>query len=354
MAGSEDVREGPDAPDLAPPPGGVRLARATWDDLDRVVALYQECERDRIQQVTLRPEDIRHRWLEHGGPGEDTLLVEDEDGALVAYAEFHEDTDPWSDGLDLYMEGRVRPDHTGRGLATFLMRRAEDRARRAVIRTGDTDAVLRTTVVDGDDRALAWHERRGFVPVRHFLQMRLDLDAPPPAAAWPDGVSVRTVGEDDVPTVWDVHQRAFADLPTSLPIDLATWREQRIERDPAFDPALWFLALADGEPVGVCLARAHTPEAAEVGDVRDLGVVPAWRRRGIALALLRTALGAFHRRGLTGAALEVDDVTLDGAVRLYRAAGMRIARRTDVLELPLHPRPGPATPPPAPGPSGQR
>lgn len=325
----------PDAPDLRPPPEGMRLARATWDDLDRVTALYQQCERDRVGATTVRPDDIRFRWLGGDGPGDDTLMVLAPDGSLVAYAEFHEDTDPWTDALDLYLEGRVHPDHLGHGLATFLLHRAEDRARRAMRRTGLDAAVLRTTVVDGDDDALAWHRRRGFAPVRHFLQMRLDLHAPPPAPVWPPGVSARTVTREDLGLVWEVHQRAFADLPTAVPTDFPAWCDQRVDRDPRFDPSLWFLAEADGRAIGVCLARASTPEASEVGDVRDLGVVPAWRRRGVAMALLRTALGAFRARGLTGAALEVDDVTLDGAVRLYRAAGMRIARRTDVLELVL-------------------
>jgi ribosomal protein S18 acetylase RimI-like enzyme len=50
------------------------------------------------------------------------------------------------------------------------------------------------------------------------------------------------------------------------------------------------------------------------------------------MALLRAAFAAFRERGLTGVALEVDDVSMDGAVGLYRRAGMRIVRRTDVLE----------------------
>ncbi len=285
---------------------------------------------------TTRPEDVRYRWLEQGGPGRDTLLVEDA-GRLVAYAEFHEDTDPFSDQLDLYVEGRVDPAHLGRGLATFLLQRGRDRARRAADRTGETSPVLRTAVVGDDAAALAWHRRRGFVPVRHFLQMRLDLREPPAAPLWPTGVRVRAVHHDELPLVWSVHQRAFADLATSEPQDFPVWREQRVQRDPAFDLSLWFLAVARDEPVGVCLARPRTPEAAEVGDVRDLGVVPSWRRHGIAMALLRTALQAFWQRGLTGAALEVDDVTLQGAVSLYRAAGMQVIARTDVMELPLSP-----------------
>ncbi len=330
----------PRARDLRLPPAGLRLARATWEDLGRVTALYQRVERDRAGRASTRSEDVRFRWLGHGGPGEDTLLVLD-GGELVAYAEFHEDTDPWTEQLDLYTEGRVDPAHAGRGIATFLLRRAEDRAIRAAARAGQRSAILRTAVVDGDAAALAWHHRRGFRPVRHFLQMRLDLGSPPPVPVWPPGVTVRAVARDELAAVWDVHQRAFADLATSVPAAFPSWREQRVERDPAFDLSLWFLAVVEDEPVGVCLARATTPEAAEIGDVRDLGVVPSWRRRGVAMALLRTALQAFWQRGLTGAALEVDDVTLEGAVALYRAAGMQVVRRTDVMELVL-PSPPPA------------
>lgn len=339
----------PNAPDLRPPPAGVWLTRATTDDLERVARLYQRCERDRIGEATTRTDDVWQRWVVHGGPGDDTLLVlDDASGELVAYAEFHEDTDPWTDALDLYVEGRVDPLHTGRGLATFLLHRAEDRARRAVARSGAEASVLRIAVVDGDDHARRWHERRGFRPIRHFLQMRLDLTDPPPTPRWPEGVRLRRARLADVPRVWAAHQRAFADLPTALPATLAEWREARIDRDPAFDPELWLLAQdVDEEIVGVCLARGATPEAPEVGDIRDLGVVPGHRRRGVAMALLRTVFGDFRSRGLTGAALEVDDVTLDGAVALYHAAGLRVARRTDVMELPV------VAPPPIGGPRSQ-
>lgn len=346
----------PDAPDLRPPPPGVRLARARPDDLDRVVRLYQRGERDRIGEATTRPDDVRQRWVARGGPDDDTLLVLDAaSDELLAYAEFQEDTDPWTDTLDLYVEGRVDPVHTGRGLATFLLQRAEDRARRAIARSGGGHGVLRIAVVDGDERARRWHEHRGFRPVRHFLQMRLDLTDPPPAPRWPAGVYLQRARTTDVPRVWAAHQHAFADLPTALPATLDEWREAHVERDPAFDPELWLLAVdADGAIVGMCLARGATPEAPEVGDIRDLGVLPTHRRRGVAMALLRTVFADFRSRGLTGAALEVDDVTLDGAVALYRAAGLRVSRRTDVMELPVAATPDPtdvpaARPPPPAG-----
>jgi mycothiol synthase len=104
-------------------------------------------------------------------------------------------------------------------------------------------------------------------------------------------------------------------------------------RDPAFDPSLTVLATDDdGEVVGLAVCRAGAEGAPEEGWIRDLGVVPTWRGRGLGMALLLDALRTFRIRGLTGAALEVDDVTIGAAVRLYERAGLRIVRRIDVVE----------------------
>ncbi|MFA9444785.1 GNAT family N-acetyltransferase [Egicoccus sp. AB-alg6-2] len=331
---------------LPTPPDGFSLRRATWDDLFTVAGLYAACSLARVGAVTTRPGDLRVRWLELGGP-QDVLLVEHPDAspALVAALEFQADVDPWTDELDLHVEGKVHPAWEGHGLATYLLDHAERRARREAWLAGRATAVLRTTVVDGDERARSFFAHRGFVPVRHLLQLRLDLHASPPQAVWPAGVGCRTfVPGRDEEALWSAHLAAFADNPEFLPLELHDWVEFHT-RDPGFDPSLVLLAEADPgigvsdadgldapTVVGFAWCRAGAEGAAEEGWIRDLAVVPAWQGRGIGMALLRAAFGAFRTRGLTGVRLEVDDVTMDGAVGLYRRAGMRIARRTDVLE----------------------
>jgi len=336
------------APALPTPPNGFSLRRATWDDLFTVSGLYAACSLARVGAVTTRPGDLRVRWLELGGP-RDVLLLEHGDASppLVAALEFQVDVDPWTDELDLHVEGHVHPDWEGHGLATYLLDHAEARARNEAWAAGRETAVLRTTVVDGDARARAFFAHRGFVPVRHLLELRLDLHAAPPHPVWPAGVHCRTFepGRDDE-VVWSAHLDAFADNPEFLPLELDDWVESHVKRDPAFDPSLVLVAeaapgvgvAADGTPlehptvIGFAWCRAGAEGAAEEGWIRDLAVVPAWQGRGVGMALLRAAFAAFRDRGLTGVRLEVDDVTLDGAVNLYRRAGMRIARRTDVLE----------------------
>ena len=68
------------------------------------------------------------------------------------------------------------------------------------------------------------------------------------------------------------------------------------------------------------------------GWIGTLGVRPAWRRRGIAEALLATAFAEFHRRCERRAALGVDAQSPTGATRLYEKAGMRVFWEAVVYE----------------------
>jgi mycothiol synthase len=334
---------------LRPVPPGFATRPASLADLDAVAELFAAAAMERHGRVRVRAEDLRVRWLALDALDE-TVLVERPGGEppLAAYAELQVDIDPLGGEVEVHTEGRVHPAWTGHGLASFLLDHAEDRAREAAGAVGRSRVTLRTTVVDGDDRARAFLTGRGFAPLRHLLDLRLDLHAAPPAPSWPSGIVCRPfeLGRDEE-AVWRVHQAAFAELATHLPIPLEDWLDDRIRRDPLFDPGLVLLAEHDHQPVAVAVCRSGAQGAPEDGWVRDLAVLPAWRRKGIGMALLREAFGAFRRRGLTGVALEVDDVSLEGAVALYRRAGMRIVHRTDVLERVLEVAPDAAPTSPA-------
>ena len=347
---------------------GTTIRAPTHDDLDAVVALFAAAAETRLgSSPPLRRDDLRIRWLMLDDL-EDAVLVLGGDDAdrPLAYgsAPVDVEVDPATGLLEavVHLEGEVHPAQRGRGLGSFLLDRAVATGQAALlahdtalvaddtattrphapgtaptapdVHTLHTPGVrVRTALVDGTPTEHVWFTTRGFTAVRHLLELRLDLHAPPPAPRWPDGVTVRTFrpGQDE-DVLWRTHQAAFADVATHLPIA----REDLLrDREPAADPQLVLLA-EHGHPtpevVAVAVCRAGTEFAAEEGWVRDLGVLPTWRRRGVAMALLREAFARFRDRGLTGVALEVDDVTLDGAVALYRRAGMRVTRRTDVLE----------------------
>jgi ribosomal protein S18 acetylase RimI-like enzyme len=57
--------------------------------------------------------------------------------------------------------------------------------------------------------------------------------------------------------------------------------------------------------------------------VRELGVLPAYRGRGIASALLCDVLAGYRQRGRAWAGLAVDVNNTTGARRLYERLGLR-------------------------------
>jgi ribosomal protein S18 acetylase RimI-like enzyme len=82
------------------------------------------------------------------------------------------------------------------------------------------------------------------------------------------------------------------------------------------------------------------PESEEFRDtayIQQLAVLPKYRRRGLALALLHVAFNEAFKRGLKGVSLGVDAASLTNAVALYERAGMSIAAQYDAYELELRP-----------------
>lgn len=321
-----------------PPPKGFRARGPSEQDLDALVALYGEVARARNLEPTTAA-DIRLRWDGPRWYDEGIIVERKSDGLLAGYAQFTRDVG-WDGGLRLWTDGRVSPSATGHGLATFLITRGEVRARQVGAKLPQATRVsLRTTNDNGNDRARQLYERLGFEAIRHLLTMRIDLaKATAVDVASPWGVTIRPVDADaDLPQVWAALQLGFADHWDFEPTDYDEWRAILVDRSDRFDPGLWFVAEAAGQVVGAAICHAGDHADRGMGVVQDLAVEPRWRRRHVAMSLLRKAFTTFSDRGLVRAGLEVDDITLEGALRLYEKAGMAVARRTDVYEKVLRP-----------------
>lgn len=318
-----------------PPPAGFRVRRPTDADLAGIAALYERAARRGPDGTTgrgaLRTEsDLRRTWVERRN---DALLVESEagDAQVVGYLEFHETADPWTPSLDLYAEGRVDPDTRDRGVGAFLLGRARDRAARAAARHADVATRLRTTVVDPTADTLAWFVRRGMAPVRHMLQLRLDLDRELPTPSFPARVHPVVGAELPLPALHGVLVSSFADHHLGVTEDLELWRTVAVERGRV-DLSVSPVAVdEDGTLLGLALARVGSDGEPGLGVISDLGVVPDARGGGLATALLRETFRRLADAGADRVGLEVDDVTMDGALRLYQRAGMDIVHHTVVL-----------------------
>jgi ribosomal protein S18 acetylase RimI-like enzyme len=97
---------------------------------------------------------------------------------------------------------------------------------------------------------------------------------------------------------------------------------REIRRKPGFLPeATWLIA----GPEGFCGTIQGVVDRLGFGSIQNVGVVPAYRGRGLGRALVRQALGGFRRVGLERAYLEVTAENT-AAIRLYRAMGFRKAK----------------------------
>jgi mycothiol synthase len=221
------------------------------------------------------------------------------------------------------VEGYVHPNHFGRGIGTAIVRLSEARARENVPLAPENARVVLHNWINGRNAdACALLEREGYAPIRYFLRMEASLEDAPPAPEWPEGVTVRHFASDeDALRFYETTEEAWTDHWGHVPVAFEDWKQRRM--GSTFDPSLWFIAEEAGEPAGVALCSVSD----QLGWVDTLAVRRPWRKRGLGMALLRHAMGEFHRRGLKRMALGVDSDSPTGATRLYERAGLRMAQQ---------------------------
>lgn len=118
-------------------------------------------------------------------------------------------------------------------------------------------------------------------------------------------------------------RRLFEEYSASLPVDLAL---QHIDHEMASLPGSYsaprgalFLARADGSVAGCIGLR---PFSESVGELKRLYVVPAFRGRGFARALVSAAIVAGRGSGYDALVLDSLD-SMQAAILLYQSFGFR-------------------------------
>jgi mycothiol synthase len=285
-------------------PETLTVRAATPDDAEAVAELIVAAD-VAVQGWSDSTTDELRTWWRRNDPTENSWLVLDD--GVVAYGDYFEHGD-WAE-----LDGYVHPDRKGEGLGSWLVARAEERAREA----GRERLQTFCLAPDADTRRL--FEQHGFTEVRRYYRMLIELDGEPEAPEWPAGTRVATFREDDARAFYDALGEAFADEWNFVPDPFEEWLALRVEA-PDLDPTMWFLVW-DGDEVAAVLRGEQRGEHGWIGAV---GVRPRWRKRGLGLALLRHAFGDWHRRGVTTVALGVDADNPTGATRLYERAGMHV------------------------------
>jgi mycothiol synthase len=307
----------------------VRVLRPTPDLFDEALAVLQATDRAVYGDTDWTEAELREEWdaidLER-----DAWLVE-LDGRLAGVMHLCERR-----GATFISDGYVHPELRGRGVGSAMLELVETRAlERMDEAPAGERVVLHNSHLVGDAAAPVLLAAQGFSAVRTFFRMVVDLDQVDLRPAWPPGVDVRPLDvEAHGRLLHAADEAAFAQEWGYTPKPYDAW-SKRIFEKAQFDSRLFVVAWDGDDIAGFSLNYAK--RMGDWGWVGVLGVVPAWRRQGLGLALLRESFGRFRDRGETVAALGVDSQNPTGATRLYERAGMRVLWRADVWEKELRP-----------------
>ena len=305
-------------------PEGFVVRAPRLDELDVVAGMIAVCDTSDLGQPDYSREELLDDWQrEHFNLADDARVVFNSEGRIVGYM----DVCYFRDGMFLNPNGNVLPAYRPLGIEHYLYRLMEERAdqyaREAKVRDGlDIPAIWTLSVNDRTNQLL---EMEGFGIVSREVEMQIEMEREPEKPECPHGINAHPlVVMNNVHTLHIIHrliQDAFSEIGHCIqPFD--EWEANAISRRD-FDASLVFVAEAAGEVVGVAMGY----DMPGGGWIRQVAVERQWRRRGIALQLMRTMLSEFYRRGIRTVGLTVDPQNVTGAPRVYERAGMHVFRQ---------------------------
>jgi GNAT superfamily N-acetyltransferase len=167
------------------------------------------------------------------------------------------------------------------------------------------------------------YESYGLLPETWYLDAhRAFSDSKPPRPPEvPEGLAMKPYPDVAAASVLAAHNEAFLDRPGAAQQGPAEWNESMTR--PGSRPDLSWVLTVGSRVIGYALncvddeADDETPE----GWTDRLGVVPAWRGRGLSGLLLQASAASFFEAGLPGAGIGVDTDDPIKEMARYRGLG---------------------------------
>lgn len=294
-------------------PAGYRAFAPTMEDIPRAVEFFNLVEISEWGVPDFEESDVVEEWEEYDLE-KSVVLVEDGNGDLVASMTLvNTSKATW----EAY--GYVHPDHQARGLGTWVTRWSEDKAAERADETEDGyQIVILNFISTINDPAGRLLNGLGYEGSKVFRRMRIDLEARPEPVIWPSGLQLHEFVENqDEHDYFDAILVTFADHWAAAPRTYEKWESGMKTGD--YDPTLW-LQLFDGDKIIGIAAGKVTPDG---GWIPNVGVLPEYRRRGLAKRLLQELFIRYWDKGITRVELGVDAENRNSAIDLYLGAGMR-------------------------------
>lgn len=309
----------------------VSLRPFQWADLPALVTLRNAASVLDRDEGRISLEELQHEFNSPNfSPESDCFVALTPAAQIVGYSSLRLEA---ATGRG-FGQGTVHPYYRRQGIGTHLLRATDtrllERAEREVAPDMSVSAMRLT--LDENESQIALFTAEGYQPVRSAYTMRIELGAMTAAPPLPDGVRLRDFEPArDGLAVYEVDRDSFRDHWGYVEWSFDLWQHYTLGR-AEFDPALWLIAIANGEIVGICLGFPVGDDQPNSGYIDVLAVRPAWRRRGLGLALLQHSFHRFRGRGYTTVGLDVDTENTTNAVALYERAGMSVHRKMVIYE----------------------
>ncbi|WP_231384055.1 GNAT family N-acetyltransferase [Cellulomonas sp. URHD0024] len=319
------------------------LAHLTWrpltrDDVPELTRLVNAVEEADHLPYRSSQDEVDERfdgdWKDHE---RDTLTGVDADGRIRAYAQVNQ---PPGDTrvVRAFLDGGVDPQWRGQGIGRELLAWSAGRGRQKIAESGKELPARLAVFVDDDATATVRLLRAGgFAAARFYAEMRRPLGDPLPDVPAPEGLTIVPWSTELDDQVRLAHNEAFADHWGSEPRTVDEWAQGR----SMFAPTWSFVAVDDatGEVAGYLFSGRYEQDweisGYSAGYTDLLGVRRAWRGRGLAGALLSTAMAVYKADGIEFAELGVDTANQSGAHRLYTNLGYAVFRSSTMFAINL-------------------
>lgn len=237
-----------------------------------------------------------------------------------------------ADGSWLYLHlGRVAPNWRGLGLGTALLHWAEDRIRTlAAEHPTNGKGVFGANASSTEQTATELLLNEGYQRVYTSAQMEFTDFGKLTEPSLPTRIERRAVQPDHLRVVWEAIARFWAGTLWGSPVP-SEEEYQDFLHQPDLDLALWQVAWDQGEPVGMVLGRISR----SCGYIDEVSVHGAYRRQGIAQALMLYALAELHAHGVQRVRLHTDASNRHGARSLYEKIGFSVVKEFPRYRKPL-------------------
>jgi len=325
-----------DAPEI---PGlSFRHFRGNNDYPPMVAAIRSSAEVDRLEHtVTVEEMARNYDRLTNCDPFKDMILAEIA-GEVIGYSRgwWWDET---ATGRIYELVGFLVPGWRRKGIGRAMLLWMENHLRDvASTHPRDQARFFQASASQFQEGTAIMLERAGYRPARYFFQMvRPSLDDIPEAPL-PDGLEVRPALPEHYRPIWaSVDETSQDEWGYTEPTeeDYQAWLTS-----PRFHPHLWQVAwdTAAQQVAGHVLTFIDHAQNEEFnrkrGYTEGIGAGKAWRRRGLARALIIRSLQAQRAEGMSESAMAVDSDN-PGATRLYEGCGFRVVRRDAIYRKPF-------------------